>query len=332
MIESESPPGLNLDALTGWFDTSVPGRNGALSAELLAGGRSNLTYRVTDGDSSWVLRRPPLGHVLPSAHDMGREYRLISALAPTPVPVPSPIAFCDHDDIIGAKFYVMGFIDGIAFNESEIPADLKPPQLADLYTVLIDVLVRLHQVNPHTVGLGNLGKPDGYLERQIKRWRGQWEASETRPLPDLWKLIEKLQKQLPWSQNPTIVHGDFRLGNVMLTPARDDIAAVVDWEMATVGDPLTDLGMAIAYLEFSGDDRVPPRELLTTRYAAARGLDLSEIGWYVALANFKLAVICEGIHHRYLAGQTVGEGFGHFGETVPVLISSALRALRESRN
>jgi aminoglycoside phosphotransferase (APT) family kinase protein len=198
--------------------------------------------------------------------------------------------------------------------------------------VLIDALVRLHSVNPQAVGLGNLGRPDGYLERQIKRWRAQWEASETRPLSDIWQLIEQLNERRPWSQDPTIVHGDFRLGNVMLTPARDDIAAVVDWEMATVGDPLTDLGMAIAYLEFSGDDRVPPRELLIGRYAETRGVDLSEIGWYIGLANFKLAVICEGIHHRYLAGQTVGEGFEHFGETVPVLVASALRALRESRN
>lgn len=324
-----SPPGLDLAAFTSWMDSALPGlREGELCAEVLAGGRSNLTYRVSDRQTSWVLRRPPLGHVLPSAHDMAREYRLISALAPTPVPVAEPIAFCDDEDVIGARFYLMSYVEGQAFPESDLPADLTAQDLARMYDLLVDTLVQLHDVDPASVGLGDLGRPDGFLERQVRRWGSQWEASETRPLAGIPAVIEQLTADIPSSPSPAIVHGDFRLGNVMVSPARDAVVAVVDWEMATIGDPLADLGLLVAYLEFPGDARMPSPDALTNRYAAARGVDLSRIGWYVGLANFKLAVICEGIHHRYLAGQTVGEGFGHFGETVPVLVSSALRALQ----
>lgn len=335
-----NPPGLDLSRLRGHLDSARPGLvTGPLSAELIEGGRSNLTYRVSDGRSSWVVRRPPLGHVLATAHDMAREYRVISALGPTPVPVPRTELLCEDPDVIGAPFYVMELVAGTPYRSAKQLAALGPERTRQVVLGLADSLVALHAVDPAAVGLADFGRPDGFLERQLRRWGKQLDASRSRELPGIDELHATLSDRLPTSPAPTVLHGDFRLDNVLVTPD-DRISAVLDWEMSTLGDPLTDLGLLVMY---SGQRQVAGAPLSTTRdapghpepaelierYAAASGRDVSQIAWYTAFAYFKLAVICEGIHYRYTLGQTVGAGFDRVGAVVPVLTDNGLTTLRK---
>ena len=334
-------PGVDRPALTGWLDRTKPGlRQGELTGEVIAGGKSNLTYRITDGTTTWALRRPPLGHVLPTAHDMTREFRVISALAPTAVPVAPAIALCDDPDVLGAPFYLMGFVDGVVLDRPAMVRELSPEQARRSCELLMDTLVDLHAVDPAAVGLADFGRPDGFLARQLRRWHQQWQASETRPLDELGATVDRLTAGLPEQSPAAVVHGDYRLTNVIFAPAIDRIAAVVDWEMATVGDPLTDLGLLAVYHDLArqGDtvmpQLLPERGFLTSeqmiaRYAQRSVRDLTNLNWYVGFGYFKLAVVAEGIHHRYLAGQTVGAGFDHFGAVVPALLQAALAALAD---
>jgi aminoglycoside phosphotransferase (APT) family kinase protein len=346
-------PGVDLAALTAWLDDAQPGlRHGALSGEVIAGGKSNLTYRITDGATTWALRRPPLAHVLPTAHDMAREFRVISALAGTAVPVPPAIALCEDTGVLGAPFYLMGFVDGVVLDKAQVLAELTPPVATRSCELLMDTLVDLHEVDPAAVGLGEFGRPEGFLTRQVRRWHQQWQASETRPLDELAATVETLTETLPEQSAPAIVHGDYRLTNVMFAPPEgssppeqvigERIAAVVDWEMATLGDPLTDLGLLVVYQDLAqqGDTIMPQlrpeagfltSEQMIARYAAHSPRDLAQLNWYVGFGYFKLAVVAEGIHHRYLAGMTVGAGFDHFGAAVPVLLQAALAALGNRR-
>jgi aminoglycoside phosphotransferase (APT) family kinase protein len=333
-------PGLDLDSLTTWLDAERPGlRHGTLRAEVIAGGKSNLTYRVQDDQSTWALRRPPLAHVLPTAHDMGREFRVISALSATSVPVADAVALCTDVDVLGAPFYLMGFVDGIVFDRPETLGRLDHDGARTACVELIETLVALHDVDPAEVGLAEFGRPEGFLERQLRRWHAQWVASETEPRAGLDALIERLGAALPAQAKPAVVHGDYRVSNVMFRPDLSGIAAVVDWEMATLGDPLTDVGLLVVYQTLSADDNfVMPRmspddgfltpNQMVERYAAASGRDLTKLDWYVGFGYFKLAVVSEGIHHRYLKGMTVGAGFDHFGAAVPQLLDAALASLR----
>ncbi|MGH3323303.1 MAG: phosphotransferase family protein, partial [Streptomyces sp.] len=302
-------------------------------------GRSNLTYRVTDGESRWVVRRPPLGHVLATAHDMAREYRVISALHDTDVPVPETVLLCEDVDVLGAPFYVMEQVAGTPYRTADELVPLGPDRTRALALALPDTLVALHSVDPDSVGLADFGRPEGFLERQLRRWGKQLEASRSRELAGIDELRETLGKQLPVSPPPTVVHGDFRLDNV-LADADDRIAAVLDWEMSTLGDPLTDLGLLAMYSErlnipdppISTTAEAPghptPQELIE-RYAAGSGRDVSRVNWYIAFAWFKLGVILEGIHYRYTLGQTVGPGFDRIGGLVPVFIDNGLTTLRK---
>ena len=332
-------PGVDLDALTRWLDAERPGlRTGELSGEVIAGGKSNLTYRITDGASTWALRRPPLAHVLPTAHDMAREYTVMSALGGTDVPVPQTLALCTDPEVLGANFYVMSFVDGVVLDRPEAVAKLTPQLARSTCDQLMDTLVVLHGVDPTSVGLAEFGRPEGFLARQVKRWYQQWQANETQPRAMLPELIDKLTGTMPAQSRSGIVHGDYRLTNVMYAPDLSRIAAVVDWEMATLGDPLTDVGLLVVYQTLSAeDDGVMPRmspadgfptaDELVARYAQTSDRDLSDLDWYVALGYFKLAVISEGIHNRYVQGKTVGEGFSHFGDSVPRLLETALLTL-----
>ncbi len=336
-------PGVDLDALTRWLDAEHPGlRSGALSGELITGGKSNLTYRITDGRATWALRRPPLGHVLPTAHNMSREYQVIDALGPTDVPVPAAIALCADDDVLGAPFYLMSFVDGVVLDTATALANLDNDAARTTCEQLVDTLVELHAVDPVPIGLGGFGRPDGFLLRQVNRWQAQWQASQTRPLPVLDQVVDALLAALPRSSASGIVHGDYRLTNVIFRRNGTGIAAVVDWEMATLGDPLTDLGLLVVYQTLATDsDLLMPRigvdagfltaDEMTSRYAAKSGRDLADLPWYVAFGFFKLAVIAEGIHHRYLEGKTVGSGFAQFGAAVPELLATALREIRALR-
>ena len=334
--------GINHANVARFFADRVPGGDVALAFSLISGGRSNLTYLVEGGGRSWVLRRPPLGHVLPTAHDMAREYRVLAALADTDVPVARPIALCEDVAVNDAPFYVMEYRPGV------ILAHALPDGYADapearrrISQAMIDTMVRLHAIDYRAVGLEGFGHPEGYLERQVRRWAQQWERSQTAPLPDIEALATRLRAALPTSPPPTIVHGDFRLGNLALDPADPGrVVAVFDWEMATLGDPLADLGYTLIYWADPGDEidaasigSVSPftqlpgflrRAELVEAYARGSGRDVAAIDFYQVLALYKLAIIAEGIYARYLQGKTLGEGFAGMVRPTAALAARAL--------
>jgi aminoglycoside phosphotransferase (APT) family kinase protein len=336
---SETPPGVDLDRLRPWFAAHVDGAGDTpLHASLISGGRSNLTYSVGDDGHEWVLRRPPLGHVLPTAHDMKREYTVLSALAGSDVPVPRTLAFCADETVNDAPFYVMEKVDGAILRTPAELAQLSADDARRCSECLIDVLVAIHTVDYHEVGLDDFGHPDGYLERQVRRWGEQWERSKDRDVPAIEELARRLRAALPASPPPTIVHGDYRLDNTML--ALDDpgrIVAVLDWEMATLGDPLSDVGLFLVYWgrdqsNLGGDASTGPgagflpRNEIVARYADRSGLDVSQLDFYEMLASYKLAIILEGINARYRMGKTVGEGFSHIGTMVESIANAALES------
>ncbi|QSR24837.1 acyl-CoA dehydrogenase [Nocardioides aromaticivorans] len=342
-METQTVPGLDLDRLGEWLSSEILGAGASLSAELIAGGKSNLTFVVTDGIAEWIVRRPPLGHVLATAHDMGREYRVMSALHGTGVPVPRTYAFCDDPAVIGSEFYVMERAPGCAFRHAHQLEPLGAARTRDISERLVDTLLALHAVVPDAVGLGDFGRPEGFLGRQVARWHKQLEASYTRDLPAADELHRRLAASVPAESATGIVHGDYRLDNVLVDDADDidRVTAVIDWEMATLGDPLTDLALMVVYGRLgeavSGADVVDAasapgflrEDEIVARYAAGSDRDLSGFGWYVGLGAYKLAAILEGIHFRYLAGQTVGEGFDRIGEVIHPLLDAGLTALKE---
>ena len=312
-----------------------------LSARLLAGGRSNLTYALSDGERNWVLRRPPLGHVLETAHDMRREYRVISALRHTDVPVPDAIVYCDDPDVIGTKFYIMSLVEGRVFRTAEDMSRLSGTEATTLANAFIDALAELHLVDYGRSGLADLGRPDGYLERQLARWIKQLTSSQSRDVPGFRSLADGLTASMPATTRSSIVHGDFRLDNAIVHPrVAGKILAILDWEMATLGDPLADLGLFYLYWQgWQGLDNpiaatpaeqpgFPGWEELAERYARRMSLDLYRFEWYRAFALFKFAVICEGIHYRFLRGLTVGDGFDRIGAMVPELVRRGRAELR----
>lgn len=336
--------GLDLSTLRGWLEAERPGFvAGDLTAELITGGKSNLTYSVSDGLREFVVRRPPLGHVLATAHDMGREYRIMTALAPTDVPVPTTFAHCDDTQVIGAPFYVMEKVAGTPFNRAKDLEALGADRTRDISIRLVDTLVALHCVDYESIGLSNFGRPDGYLSRQLSRWQKQLNASRSRELPGMDELIARLESSVPGESDATIVHGDYRLDNLLIDD-NDQVAAVLDWEMSTLGDPLTDLAIMLAYQQLA--ELTPPdssgagvtdaprapgyltRDEVLERYASATGRDVGHIGFHLGLAFFKLAVILEGIHYRHVHGQTLGSGFDGIGERVAPLIAAGRDATR----
>lgn len=344
--------GLDLDALTGYLAPltrstagAAPGSGAglerALRAELIGGGKSNLTYRLRDSCHDWVLRRPPLGHVLATAHDMAREYRVMSALAPTPVPVPAMVTLCEDPSVIGAPFYVMQYVHGSILRRTTDTDQLTGGARSALAHQLIDTLAELHEVDPTGVGLGDFGHPDGFLRRQVRRWSQQLERSRSRDIAGSDSLAEELAARVPASQRASVVHGDYRLDNVLVGPEQQ-ILAVLDWEMATLGDPLCDLGLLAVYAAavpgatgvvsdgMGPHNGFPSIGSLIGRYADRSGLDVSALPWYTALGYYKLAVICEGIHYGYTSGQTVGPGFDQMGTMVEPLVSAGREALARS--
>ncbi|MFM8302969.1 MAG: phosphotransferase family protein [Actinomycetota bacterium] len=342
-----TPEGIDLDALTAWLPTHLDQPlEGPLVASLIAGGRSNLTYLVTDGAHEWVVRRPPLGHVVETAHDMGREYRVMSALQASTVPVPVTRALCEDPAVIGAPFYVMDRVEGRVVRSTAALADFAPDDARAVSHDLVDVLARLHAIDSDAVGLGSFGRPDGFLARNVARWGKQWEANKTRDLPAVDELARRIDAALPESGPPAIVHGDYRLENTMLAPDRPEIVAVLDWEMSTLGDPLTDLGLFLVYwvhwdtgLATGGASGLPgfiSLEAVAARYAEQTGRDLTNLDFYIVFAFYKLAVILEGINARFLMGKTLGEGFDQMGQMVTALLDAAfavadrseIRALR----
>jgi len=334
------PPGLDLSRLAGWFAATVPGADGPLSARLIAGGRSNLTYEVTDGRATWIVRRPPLGHVLATAHDMAREFRVVSALRDTEVPVPRTYALCEDEGVLGAPFYVMERVAGTPYRHATELQPLGAERTRAISIGLIDILATLHEVDPAAVGLGGFGRPEGFLARQVRRWRKQLDASHSRDLPAADELHARLTADVPPETAPGVVHGDYRLDNVLVDD-NDCPVAVIDWEMATIGDPLTDLALLVVYqrlgtllagnvvADASSASGFLNEDELIERYTARSDRDLSRFGFYLGLASFKLAAILEGIHYRHLRGQTVGSGFERMGDAVIPILDAGLTSLKE---
>jgi aminoglycoside phosphotransferase (APT) family kinase protein len=312
---------------------------------LIPGGKSNLTYRVWSDAGEVVLRRPPLGHVLPTAHDMAREYRVLSALHGTAVPVPRTLFLGDQNSELGVQFYVMERTVGHICRDSLPPgyAD-SPAERAAIGETLVEVLAKLHATEPASVGLQSFGRPEGFLKRQVRRWSEQWERSKTDELPALDALRDALASSLPPTARTSIVHGDYRLDNTMLHPARPgEMVAVLDWELSTLGDPLTDLATLLAYWSEDDDDEVlvrariappvtaaagfPSRSEVINRYGELTGHEVSGIGWYIAFAFFKLAIICQGITARVAGGAMLGPGFDLPEDIVAALIDAGHRHL-----
>ncbi|WP_265443610.1 phosphotransferase family protein [Flexivirga meconopsidis] len=333
-------PGLDLERLQRFLADEAPTLfDGPLTGEVIAGGKSNLTYIVTDGTREAVVRRPPLGHVLATAHDMGREHRVMAALADTPVPVPTMYAESTDTDVIGAPFYVMERVQGTPYRTAEELNPLGSQRVRAIADDVTDTLVALHAVDPAAVGLGDFGRPEGYLERQVRRWRKQMDGSRSRELAGEQELHERLAASIPAHSDATIVHGDYRMDNT-LVDENDKVTAVLDWEMATLGDPLADVALMLVYQSLaeiaphavstvSQADGHPSRADIVRRYGEKSGRDVSHLAFHEALAYYKLAAILEGIYFRYQQGQTVGAGFEQVGESTEPLIAAGLAVIQD---
>jgi len=332
------PDGIDAAGVTAWLEAHAGDVVPPLTFSLIAGGRSNLTYTVTDSAGQrFVLRRPPLGPLLPSAHDMGREHRIMSALGGSPVPVPPVVGLCTDEAVTGAPFYVMRFVDGLILRDEPTARSVPETLRAAAADSLVDVLAALHGLDPAAVGLGDLGRHDGYVERTLRRWRGQWEKSKTREVPVVDEVAERLAAAIPPAASTSIVHGDYRLDNVIVSPADGSVQAVLDWELCTLGDPLADVGMLLVYWTEPGDEisalswapttaaGMPGRKDVAARYAAVSGRDLSDIDYYVALGYWKIAVILEGVYARYASGAygDTDDSWRAFEASVPKLAEAA---------
>lgn len=310
--------GIELDRVTAWASSRIPELVPPLSFSLIAGGHSNLTYRFVDArGESYVLRRPPLGHVLESAHDMGREHRIVSALAGTDVPVPPEHGHCDDVEVNGAPFYLMGYVDGLVPHNAAAIGDMPRTQRRSLGGHVVEVLAALHGIEPDAVGLGDLGRREAYLARQLRRWSKQWAATQTHEVPEMEESERLLRENMPEQVGASIAHGDYRLGNMIVGDGR--IRAVLDWELCTLGDPLADLGYLLnnwmqpdepgAEAAATGAGGFGSRESVCMAYEAATGRDLSRIDYYRAFSHWRLAAIAQGVYKRYLVG-AMGESRG----------------------
>ena len=336
--EQELPPLIVREPLAAYLDEQGLG-SGDVDAERIGEGHSNVTFLVRRGDDRLVLRRPPRPPIPPSAHDVLREARILSAVQDTPVRVPRVLAVCDDESVLGAPFYVMEEVRGSVITDS-IPDALDNPEQRELIgSELIDALAEIHAVDWQAAGLEGFGKPTGYLDRQLRRFNGLWEHNKTRELPRVQEVAEWLAGNKPESPQATIVHGDYRLGNVMVAdeaPAR--VVAIFDWELSTIGDPLADLGyMSVTWIErgdpsdtmFSSLTAVTREEGFQTRdelielYEQRTGRSVSDLRWYQTLALWKAAVFMEGNYKRFAAGMSDDPFLKMFDEGVPALAEAA---------
>jgi aminoglycoside phosphotransferase (APT) family kinase protein len=336
-------PLVDVEALSRYLDAKLPGE-GPFDVERHRAGHSNETFFVCRSGQDWVLRRPPRGAFLPTAHDVLREHRVLSAVAGTPVRAPRPILACDDESVIGVAFYVMEKVDG-SVPRTALPADLDTEEeRRRIGQDLIDAMAELHAVDWRAAGLEGWGRSTGYLERQVRRWSGQLALATqlTRPLPDLVRTADWLAERLPESPPSTIVHGDYKLDNVIFAPRSPaELIAVVDWEMSTLGDPLTDIGMMFVYWPEAGEERpstlspvttlpgFPTRHEVMERYAQRTGADLSALNWYVGFAFFKFAAIIAGIVARSAAGAMAGKDTSGYEERIDPCVELGRAALED---
>jgi aminoglycoside phosphotransferase (APT) family kinase protein len=316
--ETASPAGVDVPNVTRWLSDLAPDLEAPLSFTRSSVGRSNLTYVVSDqGNRRWVLRRPPLSGLLPSAHDMAREHRIISALASAGFRVPGTIGFCDDPAVLGADFYVMEFVGGHTVEKAPDAEHIPLPNRQSAGLDLMDTLAELHNLDVDEAGLGDLARRDGYFERQLKRWNGQWQAARARDIPAAQEAHDLLAELVPLQQRVSVVHGDFRIDNVrMATDGR--VLAVLDWELCTLGDPLADLGTCMSAWQEPGEPAgplfdspsrspgFPTRAEMIGRYADSSNLDVTSVDYYIAFSFWKLALIMEGVYMRN-AGGAYGE-------------------------
>jgi aminoglycoside phosphotransferase (APT) family kinase protein len=347
-IGHDDVEGIDADRVGEWFTATIAGVTPPLRYELIAGGRSNLTYRVTDADGRhFALRRPPLSHVLPTAHDMAREYRVITALQPTVVPVPVTYGLCQDDEVNGRPFYVMEFVEGHIVRDAEsAERDLDLDSRRRAGESIADTLAALHAVDVDAVGLGDFAKRHGYIERQLRRWYEQFrnspvEGADTTTI--ISAVHDRLAADIPEQVGTAIVHGDYRLDNTVLGPD-GRVRAVLDWEICTLGDPLADLGLLMVYWTEAGDEAAllgvtpttvpgfPGRAEMRDRYQAASGRDLGRLDFYVAFGYWKLACILQGVYARYVGGATAGDrsSVDGFATSVVRLAEMAQRTLAAS--
>jgi aminoglycoside phosphotransferase (APT) family kinase protein len=338
-----APQGIDVEAVSAWLGDHVDGARPPFRFEVIAGGHSNLTFRVTGADGSrFVLRRPPLGHVLASAHDMGREFRIISGLQESAVPVPPSLGYCDDPAVNGVPFYVMGFVDGHVIRDRSLAeAVLTPSGRANASRSLVDTMAAIHAVDLEAAGLSDLGRHEGYIARQLKRWYGQFDQQKTRDLPLVKEVHDALAARIPEQGPATIVHGDYRLDNSIVSDD-GELVAVLDWEICTLGDPIADVGLLHVY--WTGPDDEPSawggqattaegfwnRSQIAPRYAEVSGRDVSALDFYVAFGYWKLACIVEGVYARYLGG-ALGEHdpaeFAPFAARVDAAVAKAAEHL-----
>ena len=345
---TEAPRGIDAPNVTAWFEKHVSDVEPPLHFELVAGGRSNLTFLVTDrGEHRYVLRRPPTGHLLPTAHDMSREHRIISAMGPAGVPVPPALGLCEDDAVNGAPFYVMGFVDGvIARNEQEVKAHFDEAARHRAGLALIDTLADIHMADPDRIGLGELGRKEGYIARQLKRWYSNYQAANQarggESLPAMDELHARLSEAIPEQGPATVVHGDYRLDNCIVAPDGSRVEAVLDWELCTLGDPLADVGQLLVYWPEPGERSAlgsaatslpgfAKRDELVARYSERTGRELPQLGFYVAFAYWKLACILEGVYARYVGGAMGDDGFdfSFYPDTIGFLADRSRAAVEE---
>jgi aminoglycoside phosphotransferase (APT) family kinase protein len=306
--------GINDAKVTEWLQGIIPDLKAPIEFSLITGGHSNLTFMCRDANGeAYVLRRPPLGHVLESAHDMGREHKIIHALQDADVPVPKTWGLCQDVEVNDAPFYVMGYVEGKVLNDSQVGATVPEADRRGIGLDVMAILSRLHSINPDDVGLGDLGRKDAYLERQLKRWNKQWAASKTHEIPEMEESARLLAEDMPEQIGTAIVHGDYRLGNMIV--GGDQVKAILDWELCTLGDPLADVGYLLnnwvspgEIEQREGDQSptavggYPSRDELCDIYANNTGRDLSQINYYRAFAHWRLAAIGQGVYKRYLMG------------------------------
>lgn len=335
---------VDLPKLEAFLRAHLPPQDGELIVEKHEAGFSNETFYVSWGTKHWVMRRPPRGDILPTAHDMLREFRVLSGLLPTGVRVPRAEVACEDLSVIGAPFYLMERVEGIVIRDQLPPEFDAMEDRKRIGEELIDALAELHAVDWQSTSLHNLGKPQGFLERQLKRWIGQLELTlpRTRPLPGIHEVTEWLKAHLPEQSATTIVHGDYKLDNVMFAPHPARLIAIFDWEMATLGDPLADLGWVICYWGPTGDPPEPEpkgsnyitsqpgfssREELIARYEQKTGRTMKHFPFYHTLAVWKLAIILEGLYRHYLEGTASNPKANEFEWKVPQLVDRMHRVM-----